>query len=212
LKLYGTHQLLVYADDVNIMGGSLHTIRKNTKALVADSKETGLEVNSDRTVHMVVYGDQNEGRSHNIKIDNSSFERMEQFKYLETTLMHQNSIQKQIKNILTSGNACHHSVQNFLSSSLLSKNVNIKIHRNIILPVVLYGCETCSLTLKEEGRLRVFENRVLRRIFGPKRNELTGEWRRLYNEELNDLNSSTDIILLIKSRIIWWTGHVAHMR
>ena len=96
-----------------------------------------------------------------------------------------NSIQEEIKSRLKSGNACYHSVQNPLSSSLLSKNLKIKIYISIILPVVLYGCETWSLTLREERRLRVFENRVLRRIFGPKRDEVTGEWRKLHNEEVN---------------------------
>jgi len=86
-----------------------------------------------------------------------------------------------------SGNACYHSVQNLLSSRLLSKNLKIKIYRTIILPVVLYGRETSSLTLWEEGKLRVFENMVLRRIFGPRRDEVKGEWRRLHNEESNDL-------------------------
>jgi hypothetical protein len=82
---------------------------------------------------------------------------------------------------------------------LLSKNLNIKIYRNIILPVVLYGCETWLLTLSEEHRLRVFESGVLRRIFGPKRDEVTGEWRKLH-EELNDLYSSPTIVRVIKSR------------
>jgi len=82
----------------------------------------------------------------------------------------QNSIQEEIKSRLKSGNACYHSVLNLVSSNLLSKNIKIKMYRTIILPVVLYGCETRSLTLKEERRLRVFENRVLRRILGPKRN------------------------------------------
>ena len=80
-------------------------------------------------------------------------------------------------------------MQNRLSSSLLSKNLKIKIYRTIILPVVLYGCETWSLTLREERRLRVFENRMFWRIFGPKRDEVTGEWRKLHNEELNVLYS-----------------------
>ena len=93
---------------------------------------------------------------------------------------------------------CYHWVQNRLFSSLLSKNV--RIYLTIILPVVLYGCETWSLTLRNERRLSVFENRVLRRIFGPKRDEVTGEWRRLHNEELNDLCCSLDIIRVIKSR------------
>ena len=88
-------------------------------------------------------------------------------------------------------------MQNLLSSSLLSKNLNINIHRTIILPVVLYGCETWSLTLREERRLRMFENRVLRRIFGPKRDEVTREWRKLHNEELN-LYCSPNIFQVIK--------------
>ena len=89
--------------------------------------------------------------------------------------------------------------------------MKIKIYRNIILPVVLYGCETWSLTLREECRLRVFENRVLRRIFGPKRDEVTGEWRQLHNKGLNDLYSSPNIVRVIKSRRMRWTGHVACM-
>jgi len=117
---------------------------------------------------------QNGGRSHSIKI-NSSFERMEEFKYLGTTLTNQDSVQEEIKSRLKSGNACYYSVQNILSSSLLSKNLKIRIYRTIILPVVLYGCETWSLTLREKLRMRVFENRVLSRIFGPKRDEVTGE-------------------------------------
>jgi len=93
-------------------------------------------------------------------------------------------------------------VQNLLSSSLLSSHINIKTHGSIILPFVLYGCETWLLTLREERRLRVFENRVLRKIFGPKRDELTVEWGKLHNEELNDLYSSPNIVRVIKSRRI----------
>jgi len=101
---------------------------------------------------------------------------------LGTTITNQNSIQEEIKSRLNSGNTCYYSVQNLLSSRLLSKNLKIKIYRTIILAVVLYGCETWSLILREERRLRVFENRVLRRVFGPKRDEITGEWRKLHNE------------------------------
>ena len=109
------------------------------------------------------------------------------------------------------GNACYHSVQNILSSRLLYKNLKIKIYRTIILPVVLYGCETWSLTLREERKLRVLENMVLRRIFGPRRDEVTGEWRRLHNEEINDLYSSTNIVRVTKSRRMRWAGYVAHV-
>ena len=108
---------------------------------------------------MTVFRDQNAGRIHSMKMDNSPIERVEEFKYLGTTLTNQNSIQEEIKSRLKLGNACYYSVQNFLSSSLLSKTLKIKIHvyTTIILPVVLYGCETWSLTLREERRLRVFE-------------------------------------------------------
>ena len=109
------------------------------------------------------------------------------------------------------GNVCYYSAQNLLSSRLLSKNLKIKIYRTIILPVVLYGCETWLLTLMEEHRLRVFENLVLRRVFGPKRDEVTEEWRKLHNEEFRDLYSLPNIVRVVKSRIMRWAWHVARM-
>jgi hypothetical protein len=125
-----------------MLGSSIHTIKKNTEALVVASKKTGLEVNAGKTKYMVISRDQNAGQNHNIKIGNKSFGRMEQFKYFGTTLTNQNSIHEEIKSRLNSGNACSHSVNNLLSSSLLPKTVKIKIYRTIILPVVLYGHET----------------------------------------------------------------------
>jgi len=109
------------------------------------------------------------------------------------------------------GVASYLSVQNLLSSRLLSKNLRIEIYRTTILPVAFYGCETWSLALREERKLRVFENMVLRRIFGPRRDEVTGEWRRLHNEELNDLYCSSNIVRVIKSRRMRLAGHVARM-
>ena len=115
-------------------------------------------------------------------------------------LTDQDCIQEDIKSRLQSGNTCCHLVQNILCSGLVSKNINIKIYRTVILRVVLYGCGTWSLTLREERRLRVFENRVLRGVFGAKRDEVTGEWRKLHNEELNDLYCSPNIVRGIKWR------------
>ena len=187
MKLNGTHQFLVYADDVNILGGSVHTVNKNKKALVIASRETGLEVNADKTKYMVMSRDQNAGRNHNMKIDNRSFERVEELQYLGTTITNENLIQEEIKSRLRSGNVCYRWMQDLLSSSLLSKNSKFKIYRTIILPDVCYGCETWSLTLKNERRLRVFENRMLRRLFGSKSDEVTEVWRKLHNDELYDL-------------------------
>ena len=160
------------------MGGNVHTVKENAEALVVANEETGLEINADEFKYMVMSRDQNARRIHSMKIDNSSLERVEEFKYLGKTLTNQSSIQEEIKSRLKSGNVCYYSVQNLLSSSLLSKNVTIKIYRTIMLPVVLCGCETWSLTLREERRLRVFENRALRRIFGLKRDEVTREWKK----------------------------------
>ena len=174
LKLNGTHQLLAYADDVNILGGSIHILKENAEALVAATREIGLEVSADKTKYMNV--SRSECRTNSQCEDRySTFERVEEFKYLGTTLTNQNSIPEEIKSRLKSGNACYHSVQNLLSSRLLSKILKVKIYRTVILPVVLYGCETWSLTLRKERKLRVFGNMVLRRIFGPKRDEVTGE-------------------------------------
>jgi hypothetical protein len=133
------------------------------------------------------------------------------FKCLGATLTYQNCIHEEIRSRLNSGNACYLAVQNLLSSRLLSRNVKIKIYNTIILPVVLYGCETLFLMIREEHRLRVFENRVLRRIFGPKRDGVTGVWRKLHNEELHSLYSSPSIVRVMKSRRMRWAGHVARM-
>jgi hypothetical protein len=110
---------------------------------------------------------------------------VEQFRYLGTAITNKNLIQEEIKRRLNLGNACYHSIQKLLSSPLLFENLKIRTYKTIILPVVLYGCETWSLTIREEHRLRVFENGVLR-IYEPKRDEVTGDWRKLLKEELHN--------------------------
>jgi hypothetical protein len=162
LKLNGTDQLLVYADDINTLGGSVHTIKEKTKALIVASKKIGLGVNVDKTKYMAMSRDQNVVQSHSMKTENITFEMVKELKYMETNLANQNSIPEEIKSRLKTGNACYHSVQNLLSSSFLSKNlkIKIKIYRTTIFSVVFYGCETWSLTLWEERRLKVFDESI----------------------------------------------------
>jgi hypothetical protein len=138
--------------------------------------------------------------------------RVAQFKYFGTAVTNQSLIEKEIKRRLNLDNDCYHRVQNLLTFRLLSKIVKIRIYKIIILPVVLYGCETWSLTLREEQRLRVFENRVLKRIFSQKRDEVMGDWRKLHTVELHNLYPSPSIIRMIKSGRMRWAGHIARMR
>jgi hypothetical protein len=173
LKLNGTHQLLVYGDDVNLLGDNIDIIRKNTATLTVASKEVDLEVNTEKTEYVAI-SSTNAGQNQGMKIGKRFFENVAQFRYFGTTITNQNLIQVEIKRRLNSDNACYHSVQNFLSSCLLSKNIKIRMNKAIIWPVLLYGCKTWPLTLREKDRLRMFENRLLRRIFGLKRDEVMG--------------------------------------
>jgi hypothetical protein len=167
---------LVSADDVNLLGDSVNTIKENSETLLESSRDIGPEINAEKTKYMIMSRHPNSGQNRNIRAANESFGKVAKFKYLGTTLTNQNDIRDEIKSRLNSGDACYYSVQNiFLSSRLISKNLKIKIYKTVILPVVLYGCETWSLSLGEEHRLRVFENSVLRKIFGPKRKMYHGE-------------------------------------
>jgi hypothetical protein len=207
-KLNGSHQCLACADDVSLLRDNPDTKSKNTETLIDASKEVDIEINIEKTKYMLPSRHQIVDQNRDLKIGNRSFENVLQFTYLRMTVTNQTLIQQEIKRRLNSGNVCYHSVQNFLPSRLLSKNLKIRIYETIILPVVRYGCETWSLTLRKERRLRVFENRLLKRIFGPKRDEVMGEWRKLRNEELHDLYSLPSIIRIIKSRRMRWTRHV----
>jgi hypothetical protein len=211
LKLNGTHQLLAYADDVNLLGDNIDAIEKSTETLIDASKEVSLKIDVEKTKYVLPSRHQNASQIQYIKIANRSFENVSQFKYFRTTVTNQNLIQEEIKRRFNYGNACYHSVQSLLSSRLLSKNLKMRIYKTIILPVILYGFETWSLTLKEEHRLRVFEDKVLRRVFGPKSDEVTGGRRKPHNDELRDLYSSPSIIRILKSMRIRWAGHVARM-
>jgi hypothetical protein len=160
---------------------------------------------------MLMSRSQKIGQRLSIKIADRSFADVAKFMYLGTTLTDENYMHEEIGSRLNSGNACYRLVQSLLSSRLLSRTLKVKIYKTIILPVALYGCETWSVTLREEHRPRVFENRVLRRIFGLKRDEVTGELRNLQDAELHNLYLSPDIIRQIKSRKMRWAGRMACM-
>jgi hypothetical protein len=170
----GKHQLFLYAYDINSLRDSVNVIKENSEALLKASScmGIGLETNAEKTKYMILSHISNSGENPNIKVANEWFENVTKFRYLGTKLRNQNDIRDEIKYRLNSGNVYYYSVQNLPSSPLISKNLKIKTYKTVILPVVLYGCETWSLATGEEHRLRVSENRVLRNIFGPKSQEL----------------------------------------
>ncbi|PSN38555.1 hypothetical protein C0J52_14819 [Blattella germanica] len=211
VQLNGIHKLLVYADDIVLLGDSDEILKDNMHILRSNTRELGLEVNVNKTKYMVTRRNASCNGNGQLMTNEGNFEEVAEFKYLGALITNRNEIQKEIKHRLNSGNACYYALQRLLSSRLLSKNIKLKIYKTVILPVILYGCETWTLTLREEKRLRVFENKVLRKIFGPKRDEETGEWRRLHNTELKDIYGKPDIIRTIKSRRLRWAGHVARM-
>jgi hypothetical protein len=140
LKLCDTHELLVYADDVILLGT---TIKKNTETLIDASKEVGLKVNGEKIKYMLLSRHQKAGQSHEIKVANRCFENISHFKYLGTPLTNQNLIQQEIKGKLNSGNACYHSIQNILSSRLLSRNKKTRTHKTVICLWFCMGVKLC---------------------------------------------------------------------
>jgi hypothetical protein len=146
----------IYADEVTLLGDNISTIKENKETLLVANRDIGLETNAVNTKYMIMSHHPYSGPNQTIRIANESFEIVAKFKYFGTMLTNQNDIHDEI----SSGNACCYSAQNLLSSHLISENLRSKIYKNVFLAVVLYGCETWSLTLREEHRLRVFENRV----------------------------------------------------
>ena len=182
------------------------------EVLVEACDEIGLQVNVEKTKYMIITSrnTEDEGNRH-ITIKNEIIEKVNKFKYLGAYVTSKNEVTEEIKSRLASGNACFYSVQKLLTSRLISRKLKLKIYRTVILPVILYGCESWSTTVADEQKLRVFENKILRKIYGPKRDEMTGEWRRLHNEELHGLYDSPDVVKIMKSRRLRWAGHVARM-
>jgi len=176
--------------------------------LVGACDEIGLQVNIEKTKYMISRNTGNNGNRY-ILIKNEIIEKVNKFKYLRAYVTIKNEVTEEIKSRLVSANACFfYSVQKLLTSRLISRKLKLKIYITVILPVILYGYK---IGVADEHKLRVFENKVLRKIYVPKRDEMTGEWRRLHKEKLHGLYDSPDVVRIMKSRRLRWADHVARM-
>ena len=190
---------------------NFQTVRENAEIFIKSSKDIGLVVNFEKTKYMITSRHSNVIQNKNIVITDLSFEKCGKVQISRSNSNRYKYMREEIKLRINMGNACYYSLEKILSPRLLSKKLKVKTFKTIILPVVLYICETWSLSLREEHRLRVFENKVLRKIFGAKKHETTREWRKLDKAELHALYSSRNIIRSLKSRRLRWAGYVASM-
>lgn len=196
--------LLAYADDIVILGQTEDDIRKLFKLLEDETRITGLKINSDKTKYMQI--SRNPNNIGSLKIDDWEFQKVDEFKYLGSIINEFGLFGKEIEHRLITANKCYYSLHKLLSSKLLSRSSKLRCYKTIIMPTLLYCCETWVLTKKTTKSLFTFENKILRKIFGPIQEN--NSWRILKNKELREIYKDPDIIALIKSRRLRWLGHV----
>lgn len=209
----GPKLLLAFADDIDIVGNSTLDIKSTLNEFEKGAGSIGLKINEEKTKYMyTTRNEQHRDRlGQNITMDDYNFERVKKFKYLGTTLTENTDGTEEINCRIQAGNRCLYAVQDLLKSKLTSRRSKISVYKTIIRPVVMYGCETWTLTVTNEERLRVFERKVLRKIYGPIVDPATGQYRIRTNKELEDLYGDSNIIREIKSKRLKWAGHVRRL-
>lgn len=204
-------QILGYADDIDIIARSHRAVIETFVKIKEEAMRVGLRVNETKTKYMV--STMKESRTHHpgsiVSFDSSNFEVVEEFIYLGANINPTNNINVEIRRRIMLANRCFYGLKKQLSSKLLSWNTKSQLYKTLILPVLLYGAETWTLTRESEDAIGVFERKILRQIFGPV--NVGGEWRRRYNHELYKLYRDTDIVRRVKIRRLQWLGHVERM-
>jgi len=207
VNLGGCIKELGYADDLDLLGETRDDVRRLCGELLETASRVGLEVNEGKTEYLVMTEERTDEDP--LDVGDLRFENVEEFRYLGSTVTSDNDMNREVTLRIQSGNRCLFSVGHLLSSRVLSRRAKLRIYNSVIRPCVLYGCDTWNLTVRMQERLLVFENRVLRRILGPKRDPVTGRFRMRPNEETRQLTGQPLITSVIKSRRLQWAGHVA---
>ena len=207
----GTSKMLGYADDIDIIGENEQKTLEILTHLKEKAQQMGLVINQDKTEYMVISREGTTKNSGHMQIDNMTIKRTETYRYLGTIFNCSNIIREEIQARINSGNKIYYALQHLLKSNALSRNTKITIYKTLIRPIVLYGSETWSTTKRDEALLQTFENKVLRRIFGPIRDTQSGEWKRRSNKDIHDLFKSPLITGIMKANRLQWLGHIERM-
>lgn len=206
LQEYKTIKLLAYADDIVLLSESERDLQGMTEALMDKSKQMGLTINEGKTKYMILSRKNN--RHNNLIVKDMNFELVENFKYLGVELSVSDNNHKEIQNRINSANKCFFGLKTILKSKLVSIKSKLTLYKVMIRPIAIYACETWATTKTDEQKLARFERKVLRQIFGPRRNQNTGEYERRENKEVINMLEDSDIIATMKSKRISWAGHV----
>lgn len=200
-------QFLAYADDIDIVGRNLTSVKDAFQELQDGAKEIGLVINSEKTKYMVASSSQR--TAEHFQLGDNTFERVNNFTYLGSEVNRENEIGQEVRRRITQGNKCFYSLQKCFRSKQLRTALKCSLYKTLVRPVVMYGSEAWCMTQKDEQNLRVFERRILRSIFGALYEN--GSWRRRYNHELDQLLGGPDIVRTIKVNRLRWLGHVHRM-
>jgi Reverse transcriptase (RNA-dependent DNA polymerase) len=205
-------QILAYADDLAFMARSLVEMKELLIKLEGPATEVGLVINEDKSKYLMISrSKRSQHTGQNLTLSDSNFEKVQQFKYLGATLSGENDITPEINERIASGNRSLYGLYSVFKSKWITANTKKVIYKTVIRPAVMYGSETWTLTTKNQQALEVFERKVLRRIYGPTRDAMTGEWRARYNQELYQIFKDPIITNVIRSQRLRWTGHVLRM-
>jgi len=211
--MYKSTQILGYADDLNILGRTINSVTELYKELDRAASAVGLKINTDKTKTMVQTRQGNKYGSHklkeNLEIENYKLENVEEFTYLGTLITDTNDESKEIQRRINQTNKAYYSLLPVMKNKDVHRNTKIKLYQSMIKPVLMYGCEVWSISQEDEERLKTFERKILRKIYGPVMDN--GQWRIRHNAELYNLYQNPNVITDIKLRRLQWAGHVIRM-
>jgi sorting nexin-29 len=205
MDIIGESVILAYADDIVVLGKTKEVIVQTTEKLVEASKSMGLCINENKTKYMTM--SRNNQNTNDILISNMKIEAVDNFKYLGVNVNNNNNMHQEVNERIMCGNRCYYSIVKILKSKLLSRTSKILLYHSYLRPIVIYACETWSITKGDEKKLIIFERKILRNIYGSRFNQETNTYERRTNDELQKLYKRPNILAFIRNKRLEWFGH-----